>query len=647
MNGVDYTKQLAREREYFRETSRKTKEAAEKQVDSTNKRADHVMAKQRENFIEDRAELESNYQENIQNLKEKSLASMEGSNSKFNEQLEREREGFTKESLKKSQDFEQRLNDIKSSYQKANLSEKDRNEDMTRSLKDKYSKNVSSIKKDTDEKLAQYQERMSGTGAQIKDQYDRERQQLVRAQEDRLTEAYKDSAHKRAELKETITTEAKKAKKVQETEMDHQRKYSDDRLSRMQKKYQDRFDAISQDYSQRNDHLVASEQLNSVKANKEFQDKLADASRDYNNNLRSIELEKRRRDNGSGEFSEIVNKQQGLKDQIINDNKIKHLKGELVEAQRSYQNRAAEDHTANMDTLKNQAAEATTHLERKLNEANADKIVTVSHEREVAQKQVSNREHQNRLDRAAYEQQLMLERNNANVRLDKMKETFNNSMKSLEEKHKTSLEDVTKVSNQDKSDFMKKVQENRTQEIFEMKRAFNQMMESTVQDYEKRIATYQKDNDYLKMSMNQKVANIIDQTEKQLSSQRTLFEDRRTADQKDHQMMMDQKENLLKKKFDDMNISYQKKIDKMQIESDTKLKLITNDYETKLKELKAMTSKELAQKDTTQQAELSRLKEAFEAEKARVVDAYENQIASIKQGHKDQMAQLDNYKRLS
>ena len=605
------------------------------------------MAKQRDNFIQDRAELESNYQSNLNNLKEKSLATMEGSNSKFNEQLEKERQTFTEESLKKSHDFEQRLNDIKSSYSKANLSEKDRNEDMTRSLKQKYSKNVDAIKNDTDEKLKNFQDRMTGTGAQIKDQYDRERQQLVRAQEDRLTEAYKDGAHKRAELRENITTEAKKAKKVQEAEMEHQRNYSDDRLSRMQNKYQERFDAIAQDYSQRNNDLVKSEQLNSVKANKEFQEKLTDVRRDYNNNLRSIELEKRRRDNGSGEFAEVVNKQQGLKDQVIHDNKVKHLKNELVEAQRSYQSRAADEHTANMDTLKNQATEASTQLERKLNEANANKIVTVAHERENAQKQIDNRDHQNRLDRTAYEQQLMLERNNAKARLDKMKETFNNSMTALEEKHKSSLEDVTKVSNQDKSDFMKKVQENRTQEIFEMKRAFSQMMESTVQDYEKRIATYQKDNDYLKMTMNQKVANIIDQTEKQLASQRTLFEDRRSADQKDHQLMMDQRENLHKKKFSDMNIGYQKKIDKMQIESDTKLKLITNDYESKLKELKATTSKELAQKDTAQQAELNRLKEAYEAEKTRVVEAYENQIASIKQGHKDQMEQMQNYKRLS
>jgi hypothetical protein len=127
MNGVDYTKQLAKEREYFRETSRKTKEAADKQIDSTNKRADHVMAKQRDNFIQDRAELETNYQTNLESIKEKSLASMEGTNSKFNEQLEKERETLTEETMKKSHDLEQMLKEIKSIKTKSNLNEKDRN----------------------------------------------------------------------------------------------------------------------------------------------------------------------------------------------------------------------------------------------------------------------------------------------------------------------------------------------------------------------------------------------------------------------------------------------------------------------------------------------------------------------------------------
>jgi hypothetical protein len=647
INGVDYTKQLAKDREYFQDAVSKTKKSAERRIDDTNKRADHIITKQRNNFIEDKAELENNYQKNLEELKENTKSSLAGNSTKFHKDMEAERENFTQESLKKSKDFDQRLNDIKSSYSKAFDSEKDRNEDMKSSMKKKYDQNISSISEDSDEKLQSYQDQMTSKGASLKDQYNREREQLVRAQEDRLTGAYKDASHKRADLKDRIGTELKKSKEVHESEMDHQRQYTQDRLATMQDKFQDRYETMATDYSQRNARLVNTQQESAVQTNREHQEKVADIRREFNGELRHIDLERRRRDNGSGEFAEVVNRQQGLKDQVINDNKVKHLKDELVDAQRSYQHRADRDQSAFNVTLHEEAAEATARLDRKLNEANANKIITVSREREKAEDQIQNRELQNRLDKASYEAKLMNEHKNANERINKLKENFTASMKTLNEKHQARLEDVTKTTNKDKKVFVEKMQESRANENFEMKREFTRMMDATVQDYEQRLANFQRDNEYLKMTMDQKIQGIIEQTEKQLSSQKTLFDDRRAADIKGQQLLMDQRENQLKKNAAAMNLNFQKKIDKMQIESESKLKLITNDYETKLKELKATVSKDLAAKDMSHQVELDRVKRAYEDEKVRTVEAYEVQIDSIKKGHKDQMDQMLNYKRLS
>lgn len=647
INGVDYTKQLAKDREYFQDSNRKTKEAADKRIANVEERADHVMQKQRENFIEDKAELEGHYKKNLDGLKDKTRASLENSNDSQAKQLEEEREAFTQESLKRSKDFNQRLNDIKSSYGKAFDSEADRNQDLEKTLKTKYAKNVDNIRNDSDEKMKNYQDRLTGVGADLKDQYNRERQQLVRAQEDRLTDVYKDAAHKRSELKNHIMTDVKKSKEVQQADLEHQREYSQDRMKEMDKKYQDRFTAMATDYSERNDNLVKSQQRNAVKTNRDHSEQLTDARRDYNKSLRLIELDKRRRNNGSGEFAEVVDKQQGKKDEVIHENKVRHLKGELVEAQRNYQHRANREQDEFNVTLRKQATEGTANLDRKLNESNADKIVTVAKEREKSEYQLQNRDNQNRLERTAYEQQLMLERNNANTRINKLKESFNASMTSLEEKQKASLEDVTKVSNADKTEFVKRMQENRSKEIFELKRDFNKVMDATVQDYETRLSTYQRDNEYLKMTMDQKVSNIIDHTEKKLTSQKALFDARHAADVKGQQLLMDQKEAALKKNLSDMNIGFQKKIDKMQIDNDSKLKLITNEYENKLKELKATTVKEMAMKDTNHEIELDRLKKTYENEKSQLVSAHQAQLESVKSGHKEQMAQMQDFKRLS
>ncbi len=135
--------------------------------------------------------------------------------------------------------------------------------------------------------------------------------------------------------------------------------------------------------------------------------------------------------------------------------------------------------------------------------------------------------------------------------------------------------------------------------------------------------------------------------EKQLEVQTKLFDDRHAADLRDQQLLMDARENQLKRNFSELNLTFQKKIDKMTVENDTKLKLITNDYESKLKELKALSSKEGVQKDTAHQMDLDRIKQTYDEEKKRIVDAFEVQIDSIKKGHEDQMKQMANYKRIS
>src|SRR5690606_9911211 len=144
-----------------------------------------------------------------------------------------------------------------------------------------------------------------------------------------------------------------------------------------------------------------------------------------------------------------------------------------------------------------------------------------------------------------------------------------------------------------------------------------------------------------------KIKNITDQSEKNLESQRKMFEERRTADLRGHQDLLDQKESQLKTSINQLNISYQKKMDKMINENNTKLKMITNEYENKLKELKATTSKDLVAKDAGDKTELAIIKQTFNDEKQRLVSTYESQIQSLKSGHREQMDQMKHFKNPS
>jgi hypothetical protein len=647
MNGVDYTKTLAKDREYYQDAVKKTREASEQRLANAEARHEHMQDKKTETFLTDKAELEKNYQENLDGLKEKTRASIEDKNRRYQDTLNKERDKFNQEVQTKSKDFDERLNDIKSSYKRSFASERDNHTTIQDGNKKRYARNVQDIQNNTESKLKNYQEKLHGAGADLKDRYNRERQQLVRAQEDKLKEVFKDEGLKRADLKDRISTDIKKSKQVHDSDLAHMKDYSRDRLETMRKEYDDRFQGMAGDYSKKNEELVEAQHREATKTNQLHQEKILDTERDFNRQMRQVELEKRRRDNGSGEYAEVANGQKGLNEKKILESQVKHLNDEIVNAQIDYQNRRSQDQDAFNETLKTEKTEASARQERKSNELNAEKLVTVAKEREKALEQVQNREYQNKLDRNAYEQQLMLERNNANTRIKKLKENFNTSMKSLEEKNQQSLEEVTKASNQDKSEFLKKMHERRNSEVFAMKREFARLMDGTVQDYEQRLANFQRENEQLKMSIDQKVQNLVDQSDKQLATQKQIYEDKKVADQMGHQLLLDQRENSLKTEMNQMNLNYRKKMDHMQVESDRKLKLLTNDYENKLKELMASKSRDLNHKDMTHQVELERIKSAFTEEKSRIISQYENQISAMKVAHSEQMDQLKEFKRLS
>lgn len=646
MNGVDYTKQLAKERDYFQDAIQKNKQATDKRITDVEKTAADAEVKNRESFVEDKAKLEKSYQKSLGHLKDKTAAAIENTNDKSSNNLAKEREDFTKAAQVKSKDFDQRLNDIKSSYQKSIESTERNHDELAKSQKTRYDRNVGELVQKTDKSLGGYQEKMHGAGADLKDQYNRERQQLVRHQEDNLLTVYKDNAEKRAFQRENITNELKKSNEVHEADRDNQKQYVSDRLTNMQDQYASRVDDMARDYSERSDNLARTEQKNALKANKEHQGQIDGVRRDFNKQMRLVELDKRRRDNGSGEFNNVMNKQQGLKSQQILDQRMKNMREDFVTAKNKYQEMAQANQDNHNESLRKESASSTANLDKKLFAANSDKLITVAHEREKSHEQITNRERQNKIDKDTFDRQLQFEKTTANSRLNKLKQNFNTSMTILEEKHKNDITDVTITANLDKKEFQKNLNERRNNELFDMKREFSKLLDTTVFEYENRLGNYQRENETLRLEMDTKVNNIVDQMDKSLETERKLNTDKRTADLRSHQLLRDQRENGLKTQMNEMSTGYQRKMDNMQIESDLKLKLLTNEYENKLKQLASAKDKEMNTKQLGHPIELERMKVAYAEEKGRLVSQYQNQIDSAKKTHAEQIEQMKNFKNL-
>lgn len=647
MNGVDYTRRLSKEREYFQDSLKKNNEAHQKRLEDVEKTTANITKKQAENYIQDKTELEKSYQGNLANLSDKNRESMNLQTDRFNKDIVEERSKFAKESNAKSKDFDQRLNDIKHSYKRAFGSEKSNNEEIRDVEKKRYASNVKDLTLKQDSQLKKYQNEIAGAGADLKDAFKREKQQLVRKQEEDLAEVARSNFEEKDSIKKRLSSELQNTKEVHSSEQDQLREYTSSKIQNQQKVHSARNEELAREYSENYEKGAKDQHLQTLKTNRQHQNVLDNVRRDAQEKARSMDNEARRRDNGSNEFAEVVNSHAAFNGKEIYEHKLKNAKSAAQEMKRNFEDHSANESKDNYNTLRSERAEAAARVDKTSNKLKAEKMLTVANEREKNQNRIDYQERQNLAKTHDYEHKLMVEKKSGDNRVKNLKENFHKSMTEIEEKLRGNIEDVTRTANLDKKEFAKKENERTIQQLADMKQEFNRQLDQTVQSYEFRLANAEKNFDELMMNSNLKMASMTQQAEQELEYERKTGAERRTAEVRGLRSAIDEQEHKHRMEVNSMMVNYQKQLAKIQAQSDLKLKLISNDYETKLKEAQASKSRELAEKDNANRTELERLKGNYQDDKNTTVAAYEAKLQQLKDHHETQMQQLNEFKKLT
>lgn len=647
MNGVDYTRRLAKEREYFKDSLKKNNEAHQKRIDESEARHNHIEKKLSENYQTDRADLEKSYQTNVNSLKDKNLEAMNTQTDKFNKDIAEEREKFAKESVTKSKDFDQRLRDIKHSYNRAFKAENENDEKIRDAQEKRYGKNVQDLVVKQDKQLKKYQNDMAGAGADIKDQFKREKQQLVRNQEEVIKEMNERHFDEREQIKGRLSNELAKTKEVHSDEQAQLRDYTSDKLRKTEKFHTNRSNQLASDYSERYEQDAKKQHQDTLKTNQQYEDQYSKVRREAQDKIRETENLARRRDNGENEFNATVSANRDLNGKGIYDHKMKNMKAALLDTKHTYEEMAAKDAQDHKVSADRERAENRAFMDKTTNKLKAEKMVTIAEERSENQNRLDHQERQNLVKSREYEGQVASERKMGETRVKNLKENFHKSMTELEDKLRANIEDVTRSANADKKDFVKRTSEQTIQQLADMKTEYNRHLDQTVQGYEFRLQMMQKDFDELKMNANQKMAAQTQQSEVELEHERKTGAERRDAEVRGLKAAIDELEHKHRMETNGHMVNFQKQLAKIQAQNDLKLKLISNDYESKLKEANASKSRDLAEKDNYNRAEMERLKANYADDKQRLTSGYEAKIQQLKDHHDTQMQQLTDFKKLS
>ncbi len=539
------------------------------------------------------------------------------------------------------------MKDIKNNYNRAFKNQDETDSSIRETEKKRYTGNVKDLTQKQDKQLKKYQDDVSGAGSDIKESFKREKQQLLRNHEEVLTDNNRKHYDERESVKNRLSGELKKTKEIHQHEQNHLRDYTSDKIVKNEKYHSGKSEKMAEDYSDRYAKDVKNQNIATLKTNRQYEESLDKVRREAQEHVRQSDNQTRRRDNGEAEFSEAMSKNSEFNGKSIGENKIKNIKNALDDTRRTYEDKAASDATEYNVAMSSERAENQAFIDKRTNQLKADKFVTIGEERTDNQNRLDHQERQNLVKSKDYEKQVMQEKKSGDTRVQNLKENFQKSMTSIEDKLRANIEDVTRSANADKKEFMKVTSDRTMEQLADMKAEFNRQLDQTIQGYEFRLSGAEKKFDEYHMATEMKMESMAQQAEKELNYERTTGAERRNAEVRGLKSAIDEQEHKHRMEVNAMMVNYQKQISKVQSQSDLKLKLNSNDNETKLKEAQASKSRELAEKDNINRAEIERLKLNYSDEKTKTVADYEAKLQQLKDHHETQMQQLNEYKKLS
>lgn len=646
MKGVDYTKALSRERDNMQNTIQKDRAYTEKRIKDEQEIHAAAQKKQRDVYERDRARLESSHQKSLESIKENTSELTDAQKSRFHENLESERDRFLTERNKMSKDFDSRFRNIQDSYARNHDSQEKQHKSLEENQQNRYEKNVSSIVKDKDQKVKQFQDRMIGAGANLRDEHGREKAAMARQNESRVENLYKEESDKRFALKEQLQGDLHRVRDTQQKELEQLQEYNRDKVKNLSESFNRNASGIANDYSAKNDEIVAKQSAEDHQRTKEHQTDITELRRGYDKDLRNATIEARRRDNGSGEFAEVAKRQQGKDETRVLEDRVEHLQDALAEKSRDYSDRRSEDADKNSEMFLKQSVEAANRIEKQGRTLTADKIVSMTNEREKATKLQTQQEATMLSERNRYEHQILSNKNDSNKKILELKENFNESLKRLEENNQKYVQDTRKSTDEEKREFIINNQKERSQEISDIRRNFNLLMDGTVATYEQRLDEQTEHNKRLKQELDQKVAFVRDDAEQRVQQQTELYTNKRDADLKAAQENLDRREAEFKKQIRELSSSYTSKMDKQQYNSEIRIKHLTKNYENQLKTQAQAHAKQMAETKARTEFEMDRLNKLHESQKAQIIAQYDNELTQAKHAHLDATERLNDYKNM-
>ncbi len=636
LSPIDYTEQLAKQREIFREKIDDNKASYDESVANIRKTAQGSVDKAKDNFLKEKEGLEKDAQERVELSNTRTTDAIREKKEEFRNRLKGEQQDFRERSHTMQAGFNKRLNDIKTAYDDSMSSQKVVSEERSESMDKYYDKRVADINTDKEQYIKEvsdnalrsnkeYRDRIIDEKRRLASDFVKKTNQMGERQTKELMAQNYEANEKLNTLRDSYQKSGKEMLRNYNNTIQNQKDSHEEAVRRQAAVSQERSDAFRQTMSQKSQEEAIEHGKQRAQMARDF----ADEKVKIKNQFSSL--------SGDDVNENLLREQE--KDARYGRN-IKRLNEHLDHLKEDFAGKTEDqryEHKKDIDAKRIANTQLMEELERDNHTYVSNSLADSRRKMAEMQETYDQRDTNTNKDfgiQSARDQEKF-------KRMYRAQETRYNKLFGDQEKDKgVTIEGLKRNLLDEKAQFAKRTLEESNRNYQALRKEFGNKFKNEMESNRKVQHGLELESEKVAIELNGKLASERRAADNKLVNQQKLFSAQREEDYRSMKELMRQREMELQKLIDDINFKNSKDAQATIFKHEKEMRGTRDEYEGKLRMMTADYERKFKIEKNNNTRDIMNLKTQWEAEKHRLVSQYENQIETLRNSFDAQVAKL-------
>ena len=502
MNGIDFSKKLNRQNDLHQKSMMEARRNHSEEIENLTEMNDRKLKERAETYSKSLENKEKDYVKNYNRVSEEQRKALLEKNYAYENALRKNEEAFHIEKKDNIDGWNKKFAELRDDFRK-NLSDTKENDQDLRGAMDKnYKNNINNIRSLAAKDLNEYIDNTKTEKKESDVQFRIEKNNIIDKNQREMKELVRSENDKRAFILDNGISDVNDYKEQQAKNYIKTRKDAEDKFQK-QIAYTD--DKIAKEIDQREKKTIESQIKDNYEQNKSFNERYKELSKNYNKEVRAVEFRNRAEKISQAEVNKEIQKKYDENQKSQFDQRIKIN----LEEKNNIENKLTEKISDTIESYQGalrekniKAGEKISKIENDLTESNRQERYLDNLQRE----QLINN------NRAALKYEK--DNNSSTVEgIDKqnnqviknLKENFNRSLKSANEKSRKNFEETKSEMLADKRTLEKRLHEQNSRQTSNIREFYSDKIDKMVQGYESRINSLELQNKMIVQNSNEMI----------------------------------------------------------------------------------------------------------------------------------------------